>query len=176
MEAKIRTTWKRRRGPGYRAAVSLILPLTKGDIRRGRHDIRSFDFKGTEIASTTKPKNRLVPFDQAQELGLDVKNARLQLSWERQPEDKEWPWLCKYELIVPLTAGGEIRTSLGGTRVGSTRPTMVYEDGKIDTPFRDGAHARWDSEALGNLPVIVACDGKTMALPARPAEPIRLQG
>lgn len=49
---------------------------------------------------------------------------------------------------MPLVAGGVLRTALGGTRRGGDGEP-VYQDGKIDTPFRDGAHAQWDGEALG---------------------------
>lgn len=34
------------------------------------------------------------------------------------------------------------------------------KDGWIDTPYRDGAHARWDSEQLGGLPIYAVAGGK----------------
>jgi len=176
MEAKIRIIWRRRKGPGFRAAAALILPVRDSDIRcnKGKATL-TFAFKGTEMVATPRPKNRLVPFEKAQEIGLDVKNARLELRWEKTPQDREWPWMCHYELLIPLLTAGEIRATLGGTNVGSSRSSMVYEDGTIDTPFRDGAHAKWDSEILGGLPVNVVCGDKTMKLYDRAVDLVKVQ-
>lgn len=30
----------------------------------------------------------------------------------------------------------------------------------IDLPYRDRAHAKWDSEVLNNLPIYAVCEGK----------------
>ena len=44
------------------------------------------------------------------------------------------------------------------TRVTGGRQTPpIWEDGEVETPFRDGAHAKWDSGALGGIPVFSVC-------------------
>lgn len=90
---------------------------------------------------------------------------RLQFRW-RKPNRREAKkailgsgpdWVCDYELILPLgeydmrRKGGRdyLALKLGGTRVKTTAREMT------DTPFRDGAHASWDSKALGGMPVVV---------------------
>jgi len=36
----------------------------------------------------------------------------------------------------------------------------------IDTPFRDGAHAHWDTRQLGNLPIYAVAAGRAMLIEA----------
>lgn len=91
---------------------------------------------------------------------------RLQLRW-RKPNAREMKkktglgappdWFCEYDLILPLEEHDIRRkkgrdflaVSLGGTYSQTTAREMT------DSPYRDGAHASWDSKALGGLPVIV---------------------
>lgn len=88
---------------------------------------------------------------------------RLQLRY-RKPTDDEMigrspDWVCVYELILPLREH-DIRREredigdqdfmaleISKTFVGTTRTPCN------ETPFRDGAHAKWDSEVLGRLPI-----------------------
>lgn len=87
---------------------------------------------------------------------------RLQLTWEpiKKPRNGS-NWKCRYELLLPVGEHdirntknrGYLTLRLGGTLVGSERGP-VYEDGTLGTPFRDGAHAKWDAEKLG-LPAFV---------------------
>jgi hypothetical protein len=151
MGATIETKWKRSHKGGYRAQVTLLLPLKEYDIRRRYEyrkgiEIKRCPFEGSEFTSTTRPPNRRVPFSRGAEVGLDIGKAYLELRWERKAEDG-YDWFCHYELIVPRLKGGTVRTALGGTRRGGDREPLW--DGKVDTPFRDGAHAQWDAETLG---------------------------
>jgi hypothetical protein len=102
--------------------------------------------------------------------------ARLQLRWERDDphvDSEGWlKWKCFYELVIPLREN-DIRSDvteeeptkvvlIGVTPRRSMRsPCMLDEGGYwFDTPLRDGAHALWDAEHLGNLPVVcIAVDG-----------------
>ena len=107
---------------------------------------------------------------------------RLQLRW-RPPTKKELkrrtafitgdtPWTCVYELIIPLQ-NGDIRArnrrleqslEISRTFTSTDRP-----DDKMNyTPFRDGAHAQWDSEALNGLPIfVIEPDGTAHRVPRR---------
>jgi len=88
---------------------------------------------------------------------------------------------CVYSLVIPLrefdirreNEDGESvftekfieigRTDVRGYRAGPP----IHEDGTIDTPFRDGAHARFDNEALGgHLPIVAVCGDAWQILPA----------
>ncbi len=88
---------------------------------------------------------------------------------------------CVYSLVIPLrefdirreNEDGESvftekfieigRTDVRGYRAGPP----IYEDGTIYTPFRDGAHARFDNEALGgHLPIVAVCGDVWQILPA----------
>lgn len=94
---------------------------------------------------------------------------RLQLRW-RKPTAKErkrsylgCDWTCVYELVLPLDEHDirwtrrrpELVKEMGRTFVGTTRIPDATE-----APFRDGAHASWDSKALGGIPIyIIGADG-----------------
>jgi len=93
----------------------------------------------------------------------------LVLEWERKAEDE---YFCRYYLNVPLAkldirAEGEdgthgvkpsIQLDMGGTKVGCGREPH-------DTPFRDGAHIRWDSKKLNNLPMfLIKLDGSVVQI------------
>jgi hypothetical protein len=93
---------------------------------------------------------------------------RLQIEWEAGASDREW--IVWYELIMPLRShdgrkcssrrannkgfgwcdGTNMHYHMGRTNIqGGLGPVHL---GVIDTPFRDGAHARWDAAVL-KLPV-----------------------
>lgn len=116
-------------------------------------------------------------------------SAYLQFRWE--PNDgthghrSSLNWLCHYELVLPLgefdvrredADGNKVRSELvipikGPTGRGSERsPCAPYQDGgelTYDDPFRDGAHAVWDAELLGGLPIFaIAPDGTRIPKPA----------
>lgn len=99
---------------------------------------------------------------------------RLQLRWENG--DERYEWACSYELVLPLrefdirndAKTGHAVIELGRTRVGgSGAPPWRHSEPRSCTPYRDGAHALWDSAVLGGLPVyVVAPDGGTKLVPA----------
>lgn len=99
---------------------------------------------------------------------------RLQLRWLKS-DDARYQWMCHYELVMPLREH-DIRREVyddEGMQTGEVDELVVplkepscrsgggtpcrTPDGAsyYDAPYRDGAHARWDSEALGGLPVYV---------------------
>lgn len=106
---------------------------------------------------------------------------RLQLRWVAG--DASCHWLCHYELVLPLRDGdirrevtaddGEPLADVSELVVAmSAEPTKrdscldnlpcSLQDGSrwCDPPYRDGAHAQWDSAALGGLPMyVIAPDG-----------------
>lgn len=108
---------------------------------------------------------------------LPLPAPRLQLRWATNPDEPGW--ICYYELVLPLREFDLrrevyddkderlpditempllIRTT---TRTGNGTPcTARNGDRYSDPPFRDSAHAMWDSEALGGMPIfVIAPDG-----------------
>lgn len=109
-------------------------------------------------------------------------SPRLQLRWTAaEPNENGCQWACHYELVLPLKAD-DIRRERGSLRDGTALPDLTelvipvteptlrdsdvtpcqWRDGSryCDFPFRNGCHARWDSAALGGLPVyVIAPDG-----------------
>lgn len=118
----------------------------------------------------------------------DTRQAYIQLRWDRlryEPPHSPYQWICYYELVVPLRrwdtrredktgrpVKGEIIVKISGpTKRGSDREPCRTADGSLyyDLPFRDGVHAQWDAELLGNLEiVVVACDGTIIRKPEAP--------
>ena len=106
---------------------------------------------------------------------------RLQLRWCKADPERRHEWECHYELVLPLSEH-DIRREVydddgilsGGVsefvvplkpptrRRSSTATPCTARDGSryYDPPYRDGAHAQWDAEALGDLPIyVIAPDG-----------------
>jgi hypothetical protein len=84
-------------------------------------------------------------------------------------------WKCDYYLNLPLdkydiraegAEEGRLKLSLGGTNQESCDKTKI-SNGKIDTPYRDGAHLHWDSKHLNGLPMFVISEGKAQQIEAR---------
>ena len=110
---------------------------------------------------------------------------RIQLTWEHVEGNE---WRCNYDLLIPI-AKNDIRNNgpapdyeVGGgpgytaARVGQTKVTSMqgpikpeYENGRctgksyLDAPFRDGAHAAWDSFSLG-IPAFVVYEDRVKAI------------
>lgn len=95
---------------------------------------------------------------------------RLELEWVMVGDD----WRkreCIYSIVIPLDehdirrrdADGkkvrnEVKAEIGRTAVsGGNGEAPIWGDGKVQRPFRDGAHAIWDSKVLGNMPVVAVC-------------------
>ena len=93
---------------------------------------------------------------------------RLEFRWIKEGES----WYereCVYSLVLPFGKYDIRHTDpedhptekvleIGRTRVtGGNGDPPIY-DGKVDTPFRDGAHAQWDCDALGgHIPIVAVC-------------------
>lgn len=115
---------------------------------------------------------------------------RLQLRWEKHQSGRH-QWRCFYELVIRLdeydirresegtedlpreTWPRELIVQMGGatSRDGNHVPcTSVDGTRYADSPFRDGAHARWDAKQLGDLPVyVIAPDGTAFPVEKDPA-------
>lgn len=92
---------------------------------------------------------------------------RLEFRWEQV----NGSWInrvCRYGLVLPVgefdiraefdnAKDGELFVEIGVTKSTSFAGTPpIFSDG-VDTPFRDGAHAQWDSKSLGGLPIFAIC-------------------
>lgn len=109
------------------------------------------------VAQKKRPAEHSAPvaLDRGDALGLPL--PRLQLTWANESHGH---WLCHYELLIPVqkfdirneSGRGYIALPIGITQVGSERGP-VLRDGTLDAPFRDGAHAKWDSDRLGGIPI-----------------------
>lgn len=93
--------------------------------------------------------------------------TRLELRWRKVDNaTDELNWFCDYHLVLELKEldiRGEVygddgqvvrrdrekRLELGGTRSTGNRGFVNHERGEIRTPYRDGAHIKWDGERLG---------------------------
>lgn len=165
MPPTINVTWKKS-GDRYRATIELALPLPTYDIRRPENNmkrpfVRRSVLEGVTRSSMKKQPNRRVPFLDGEKVGLKTKESHLELRWEPYTEDPAYEWMCHYELIVPTVDGKTMRTRLGGTRRGGGSREPIDVDGKVETPFRDGAHIRWDGAALGVKAFAIYKDKKT---------------
>lgn len=95
--------------------------------------------------------------------GLPV--PRLEIRWERDDVARSgYQWRANYNLVYRHFLGDIIAVPLGRTMVGCEHPVR---NGKIDTPFRDGAHIRHDAAQLG-LPAYSVCENITDVIETRP--------
>ena len=104
---------------------------------------------------------------------MKAPTPRLEFQWRKEPHDDAERervkdtifgegFFCDYGLVMPLTDHDIRREDEDGNRVRSEvfyKFETTYIGGREpfdgQTPYRDGAHASWDSEKLGNLPVWV---------------------
>lgn len=105
---------------------------------------------------------------------------RLQLRWEKV---SEYDYHCHYELVIKLgefdirrevydADGNELKKLPLEYAIAMKEPTTrncsaasepcgVKPFRYADTPYRDGAHAKWDSVQLGGLPIfVIATNGE----------------
>jgi hypothetical protein len=98
---------------------------------------------------------------------ITLPSPRLEFRWLNESGDQVH-WLCNYSLVLPLREHDcrrgendehkEKVLQVGYTNVRMGCPRLPVIEGKVDTPFRDSAHAKWDNEALGgHLPVVAIC-------------------
>jgi len=98
---------------------------------------------------------------------------RLELLWNKQ----EGIRTCIYTLVIPLresdlrrenSKGKDVRDVLK-LKIGKTIVDggVSVREGVVETPYRDGCHALWDSKALG-IPAYAVCgDTFTLIKPRR---------
>lgn len=98
---------------------------------------------------------------------------RLELRWANDTTPGEYGGvkrLCHYNLVLPLgehdirrenenAVGDELRVEIEVTTVTSFGRELDT-DKILPTPYRDSAHAAWDSKALGGLSVYVVFGDK----------------
>lgn len=74
---------------------------------------------------------------------------------EREREDGE-----------PLPNVMELSVQLGRT-LSNNNAKRRYDSmrDEVQTPYRDGAHAQWDAEQLGGLPIYAVADGRAWLVP-----------
>lgn len=83
---------------------------------------------------------------------------------------------CDYNIVIPIHKydiredspahhGSELRFCMGWTTVSGGRDESPMYGEIIETPFRDGKHAQWDSHTTG-FPAFVVWDGKAQSIEA----------
>lgn len=106
---------------------------------------------------------------------------RLELRWVRVGYETR----CDYNIVIPINKndiregspvniGSELRFCMGFTTTHTSRDGHpLWPNGVIDTPYRDGKHAAWDSHRTG-FPAFVVWQGQAQSiLPEEPnGEPI----
>ena len=107
------------------------------------------------------------------------------MEFEYVPSTDGWGthW-CIYWLVLPLSEW-DVRSEndegkmgvfrgryipMGETKISGGRDEPPVYNGEVRTPFRDGAHATMDCEALGlpNLPVYARCEELTTLIEYKP--------
>lgn len=151
-------------------------PMTATAIfRQAAHAVRRFaaqaeaelDAEKAKIAGVAR-----VRYDaEAKRFPVGCPAPRLQLRWEACTDRPGYEWICHYELVFPLREHdirndpktGYCVAELSLTRTGGGEGLVRFADDRLGeaTPFRDGAHAAWDSEVLRGLPIyVIAPDGR----------------
>jgi hypothetical protein len=109
------------------------------------------------------------------------------IEFEHIPSENGWGtrW-CMYWLVLELQEA-DIRAEdnkgkmgvfreryipMGETKSTGSDRRPVWQ-GKVDTPFRDGAHAHWDTQALGlpDMPIYARCEDDVTLIDRSPATP-----
>jgi len=98
---------------------------------------------------------------------------RIELRWDKVEDD--WSKrICEYLFIFPLESYDIRRerenepdvdhftVEIGSTSISGGRHPINGDI--IDTPFRDGTHAKLDAKHFGNPPVYAVCDGLAMLI------------
>jgi hypothetical protein len=82
--------------------------------------------------------------------------AHLEITWKAEEDDAGNNWLAVYELVMPVQKNdirdkgdGFMRLEIGKTKVRvGAKEFPINKEGDVETPFRDGCHAKWDAETL----------------------------
>lgn len=103
------------------------------------------------------------------------------IQFEHIPSTEGWsPSWCAYWLVLPLNEFDIRREEddnkpydewfipMGETKSTGRSQAPVY-NGVVDTPFRNGAHARFDRESLGvKLPIYATCETFSTLIEEKP--------
>jgi hypothetical protein len=101
----------------------------------------------------------------------ELPSPRLEFRWSKDGDT----WnkrICTYALVLPLgeydirreQEDGKVNdfsVVLSTTCVSGGKGIPMSEE-EIDTPYRDGAHAKWDCIHIGNPPIYAVCEGFAM--------------
>lgn len=113
----------------------------------------------------------------------NVPCPRLELRWEPcniEVESIDCNWKCTYSLVFPLGEHDLRSTDVDGNpremslEIGSTLsrihpPSTPVVNGEVTTPYRDGAHAQWDRDALGgHIPIVAMCGDDVTIVKVKP--------
>lgn len=96
--------------------------------------------------------------DSKEDPNPDLPIPRLEIRWRDIPERERtdgYAVLIRYDLVIRHLLGDIVRIPIGGTR--TDRRREIWQ-GKVDLPFRDGAHIMHDAAHL-RLPAY-AIDGE----------------
>lgn len=111
---------------------------------------------------------------------------RIEFEWV--PSEQGWAtkW-CMYWLVLEL-GHSDIRAEGGDGKLGVFREWYIpmgetqstgsdrrpVSNGRVDTPFRDGAHAHWDRLALGlpDLPTYARCEEDVTLIEREESKPL----
>lgn len=116
----------------------------------------------------------------------DMPAPRLELRYRQaEPDDgfdvQQYPTVCEYNFVFPLSKydiRAEYTGPRGGHKYGHFKTQTVRinlsatsrqledcycpGDDSVNTPFRDGAHAMWDSWYFGKAPIYAIAQGRAM--------------
>jgi hypothetical protein len=115
-----------------------------------------------------------VKYDAPKECLPGLPSPRLQLRWEQTEYDGN---VCHYEMVFPLqewdirndAKTGHAVVELGRTKSSGDRNWSSGGASEL-TPFRDGAHAKWDSSLFGDIPIYAITPYGRAVLVEREAE------
>lgn len=108
----------------------------------------------------------------------DLPTPRLELRWRLVDKDDALGVKanCHYSLVLPLREHDIRREDEDGNDVRSEQALEInvtesqggfwpkYRGDYIETPYRDGVHAIWDSEVLNGMPIYAVCPATKKAM------------
>lgn len=154
--------------------VDTLCDIDQGGVESVAHSVATAIIDGLKtVGFVVVPQESGVLFREVE--SLDLPAPRLQLRW--LGDDEDYSRNCVYELVLPLrehdirrdaAPSGFLAIPMGNTKVsGGSRP-RIGPDGKIDIPFRDGSHIKWDMAVLTLPAFAVLPDGRSMEIKAAP--------
>lgn len=83
----------------------------------------------------------------------DLPVPRLEMRWTQRDQ---WNWVARYGLVYRHFLGHLVHVPFGETTRNGSGARSPITEGKVDTPFRDGAHIACDAARL-KLPAFAIC-------------------